>query len=145
MGTMTVEEISLMQKAVDYHTKRYNRDLDNCMTRLAKIAAAHAALIENGVKDVPELDIHNLNNGFTVDVTNQEDWGKIHKAVGELQCVDKTPMGKDARNKNIRVTMTPKNELSYHLNFRFVRKLDATDKCEVKTKLTRQTYVDCKV
>jgi hypothetical protein len=113
--------------------------------RIVVIAAAHNNLTTAGVAGLPELDTWNLRNGFTVEVKDAEQWGKIHKAIGELECYDKSPVGKDARNKNIRVIMSPKNpDLNYWVKFAFVRKLEEGDKCVVKTKTKREIYVECK-
>lgn len=128
------------QKIIDEHEKYKNVELE----RLPIIAEAYKNLVDAGVNGLPTLDVYALRGGFTVEVKDPEQWGKIHKAVGELECWDKRPMGKDARNKNIMVVMTPKNvNTNYWVKFSFVRKLDETDKCTVKTKLRRETYVEC--
>src|SRR5687767_3975086 len=118
---MSIDPNSLLAQTAEYIIKECEETKKRAIDRIVLIAAVHNNLASAGVTGLPTLDRWNLRNGFTIEVKDAEQWGKIHKAVGELECHDKSPVGKDARNKNIRVVMSPKNpDLNYWIKFSFV-------------------------
>lgn len=88
----------------------------------------------------------NLQYADTYNITNPEDWSKIHRALGKLEQYAKEPVG-DGRSRTVRVTLHPKDEKFYHFKFSFLKKLPKgqQSKCRIKTVVEKRQVIVCDV
>lgn len=146
--------------AMQEFTEMINLEAANRIKRRLELASefqqAYNALVKAGVNCIPkEIGKHELDFGFTREVTHVRDWGKIHSAVGKLEVWDKqaiTPIediGKKKRGKKkqlIRLIMTPMNEkLRGRVCFTIIKQLSEKDKCQVKVVRHDSVQVVCRV
>lgn len=150
-----------VQKAVETLNANYKRDLENEIAKTQAIYDAWLKLKAAEVKGIPEeITQYQCRWGFTVDVEEPKEWGKIHKALGKLELSNKIPVEqpkeydengneKKKRGKKqqmIRLVLSPEvRHLNYNIMFATERKLNKNDKCQVKVITTKRTEVVCSV
>lgn len=150
-----------VQKAIETINEAYKRDLQNDIAKAQAIYDAWLKLKAADVKGIPdELSQWQCRWGFTVDVEEPKEWGKIHKAIGKLEVSDKTPVeppseydenGQPKKKRGKKVQMIrlrlspPVKHLNYNIMFTVERKLSKNDKCQVKVVTSKRTEVVCSV
>lgn len=137
-------------KAINDVNERLEKQKVKSAERAWAIYNAYEKLKENGVEGIPaELSEGQCQYGFSVDVKEPSQWGKIHKSVGKLSVSDKQPVmeadtGKrGAKMQKVRLVLSPEGELNWLLQFRTERKLTKKDKCKVKTVTNKSIQVVC--
>lgn len=148
MLMLTASEV--VQRAVNDMNADLQRNMREGMERMTAIYAAYEKLKAAGVAGLPEnLTTWTVRWGFSVDVKEPKEWGKIHKALGKLTLTDKRPVETDTSKRGrkvqkVQLVLAPDEKyLRYNVQFRVERKLTKADKCKVTVVKNKSVEVVC--